>query len=85
MGLLGDSKQSVWGFYRAYIVAVHDKDGVSFSKIYFCLSNAIAPMFLNQFLKVRCVLKFSEKVLRDGIGLITFGFVVKKLSIFGEF
>ena len=85
MGLQGDSKQSVWGFYRAYIVAVHDKDGVSFSKIYFCLSNAIAPMFLNRFLKVRCVLKSSEKVLRESIGLNPIGFVVIKLSIFDEF
>ena len=85
MGLLGDSKQSVWGFYRAYIVAVHDKDGASFSKIYFCLSNAIAPMFLNRFLKVKCVLKSSEKVLPNSISLIPIGFVVIELSIFDEF
>ena len=64
---------------------MHDKDGASFSKIYFCLSNAIAPMFLNRFLKVRCVLKSSEKVLQDGIGLITISIVVNKLSIFDEF
>ena len=80
LGLQRDSKQSVWGFYRAYIVAVHDKDGVSFSKIYFCFSNAIAPMFLNRFLKVN-----SKKVLRDSIDLIPIGFVLIKLSIFDEF
>ena len=59
-------------------------DGVSFSKIYFCLSNAIAPLFLNQFLKVRCDLESPEEILHIGNGLIFMAFVVEKSSIFDE-